>query len=630
VVTEGSGKDEPGLRLTAQSLRAQSFGDWSWKIVSQEPVTVPTDDPRIETVGAPTRVAGLAKAVANADFVAIVNEGSQLRETTLEKWLWFLATHPSNPGVTGSNPDAGARLYRRRALDDAGGIDAAWAAAAPLGRVPYTGALGADEEPHDPARAPEAAEPRTWIPESWPFRNVRPFVERRLLLIAPWMALGGADRVNLDILSGLRGTGWAVTVVTTRIADHSLYPYFERITTDLFPLADIVAIHDYPRFLDYLLDSRRPEVVVISQSEFGYRILPFLRARHPRPAFVDLCHSEVEDWYDGGFPRFSVEYQSLLDRTMTVSDHLRDWMVVRGGDPARIAVCHAGVDESVFKPHSTTAREGVRRSLSIAEDESLVLWVGRMSEEKQPQLLPRISAALRRDRLRHTLLIIGDGPERGATESLSEAEKTGRIIFLGEVEHSALPALYAAGDALVLPSRIEGIALTAYEAMASGIPVVVAQIGGQAELVTPDVGVLVAPDVEGLADRYAKALALVLRDPTRNAAMRRAARERIERHFTRGAMQHRILEILDEAVAQHGNSPREVFDRVPARALASEAVELILRSQVQALGPQPSRHVRAYEAGKRLGGSAYRWADAHHVPGLKLLRNAAHRAIVGR
>ena len=74
------------------------------------------------------------------------------------------------------------------------------------------------------------------------------------------------------------------------------------MTTDLFPLAHVAGRHDFPRLLDYLIDSRRPDVVMISQTELGYRLLPYLRSRHLGPAYVDLCHSETEEWYEGGFP----------------------------------------------------------------------------------------------------------------------------------------------------------------------------------------------------------------------------------------------------------------------------------------------------------------------------------------
>ena len=634
VVTESAGENAVALRRTAESLVAQTFDCWSWTIVAQRSLPAPLDDPRIATLRTSARAAGLAASVADADLVALVDEGVDLRETTFEKWLWFLETHPQYAGVTGSRrPTSDARLYRREAIEAAGGIDAAWAIAEPLGRVPYTGGRRASgDDSMDPAGAADPpGAPRTWVADTWPFRNLRPSKKPQILLIAPWMALGGADRVNLDVLRALKNCGWGITVATTRTADHTLYTRFETITSDLFPLADFVALDDYPRVLDYLIDSRRPDVVLTSQSELGYRLLPYLRSRHRRPAFVDLCHSEVEDWYGGGFPRFSIEYQSLLDRTIVVSGYLRDWMVKRGADPDRVTVCHANVDHVTFAPDAA-ARERLRQRFALAEDESIVLWVGRMSIEKQPRLLPRISGALHRRGIRHVMLVVGDGHERCATEELAMSEPDSNVVFLGALDHGALPSLYAASDVVVLPSRIEGIALTLFEAMSAGVPVVAARVGGQAELITGEVGVLVEPSPEETeVDRYAAALADVLHDPPRRAEMGHAARARIEGLFTPDVMQTRIQQILEKAIEQHRESPRVAPDLWLGRALASEAIELTrLEGAWQPPSFPPTRRERVYRAAQRIGGPAYRWADERRFPGLRTARNLAHRAVLGR
>ena len=275
----------------------------------------------------------LRRLSANAQFVAFVEEGVELPELALEKWLWFLSSHQEHLGVTGAGLEDRARLYRKAAIDAAGGCDAAWVTAHPLGSVPWTGTERDMDRPLHERHAQESwYRPQSWIEEAVPFRNVRPKRKRRMMLISPFMSLGGADRFNIELLRGLSGRGWDLTVATTRAADHALYRTYEEITADLFPAADVAGPFDVPLLLDYLIDSRRPDVVMVSQTELGYRLLPYLRSREFRPAFVDLCHSEDEGWYEGGFPRFSVEYGGLLDGTLVGSNHLRDWMVERGAD----------------------------------------------------------------------------------------------------------------------------------------------------------------------------------------------------------------------------------------------------------------------------------------------------------
>jgi glycosyltransferase involved in cell wall biosynthesis len=453
-----------------------------------------------------------------------------------------------------------------------------------------------------------------------------------MMLISPFMSLGGADRFNIELLRGLSGRGWDLTVATTRAADHSLYRTYEEITADLFPAADVAAPFDVPLLLDYLIDSRRPDVVMVSQTELGYRLLPYLRSREIQPAFVDLCHSEDQGWYGGGFPRFSVEYGGLLDGTLVGSNHLRDWMVERGADADRIAVCHASVDHALFAP-DPDARASMRRKLGISTDLPVVLWIGRISSEKRPELLPRISAALTARGLEHRLLVVGDGPERRATEAAAAAEPESRLLFLGRVDDGALPGIYAASDVIVLPSRREGIALTLFEAMSSGVPVVAAKIGGQAELVTPEVGFLIEPSAEEReVGAYATALSQVLREPDRRAAMSSAGRARIIAEFTEEATHDRIEHALEDALERHAHSPRPAPDAGLGRLIAAEAVELMRLQERGRSVPRrdPTRRERAYTLAQRIGGPLYRRSLSRGVPGLGLARDIAHRAIVGR
>ncbi len=106
----------------------------------------------------------------------------------------------------------------------------------------------------------------------------------------------------------------------------------------------------------------------------------------------------------------------------------------------------------------------------------------------------------------------------------------------------------AAADVLFVPSRSEGISLALYEAMASGTPVVGARVGGQAELVTEDCGVLVersTPAEEAVL--YADAIEPLLRDPERRAAMGAAARARVETTFPLERLGLRLDELLGRA-----------------------------------------------------------------------------------
>ena len=92
-----------------------------------------------------------------------------------------------------------------------------------------------------------------------------------------------------------------------------------------------------------------------------------------------------------------------------------------------------------------------------------------------------------------------------------------------------IPELLAQADLFVLSSRHEGLPLSAVEAMAAGRPVVVTDVGGNRELVTPGVNGLIMPSGDSV--RFATALIEMIEQPERRLAYGRAAREFVSRQF---------------------------------------------------------------------------------------------------
>lgn len=409
-----------------------------------------------------------------------------------------------------------------------------------------------------------------------PFANVLRKSPPRLLLIIPWMVMGGADKFNLDLIEQLTRRGWEVTVAATLRAEHGWLPRFTRLTPDVFAMCNFLRPVDQPIFLRYLIESRQPDVVMVSNSELGYQLLPYLRAHCPGPAFVDYCHMEEEYWKDGGYPRYAVGCQDLLDLNIVSSQHLKNWMVNRGADPSRIEVAYINVDPQVWAPDSQ-ARRRVRARHRIAAQEPVILYAGRLCPQKRPQIFASVVHELARQELDFVALVAGDGEDRPALERyLTQHRLEGRVRMLGEVSPEAIRGLMAAADVFFLPSRWEGIALTIYEAMATGLAVVGADVGGQRELVTPECGILVPRgDASQEIAGYVEQLRRVLTDPALRARMGRAARDRICTHFRLQAMGDRMVELLEKARCLRAESPRPAISRGYGYETAVQAIEYV-------------------------------------------------------
>jgi len=145
----------------------------------------------------------------------------------------------------------------------------------------------------------------------------------------------------------------------------------------------------------------------------------------------------------------------------------------------RVDLWQRGVDTELFQPHLTSVT--MRQKLSQGHpDAPLLLYVGRVSAEKQIDQIKPILEAIPQARL----AIIGDGPQR---ESLASYFAGTPTYFAGYMQGLELASAFASADAFIFPSRTETLGLVLLEAMAAGCPVVAAASGGITDIVTDGV-----------------------------------------------------------------------------------------------------------------------------------------------
>ena len=126
----------------------------------------------------------------------------------------------------------------------------------------------------------------------------------------------------------------------------------------------MIAPEQQPAFVRDLIRSRHIQALLISNSRFGYALLPYLRCYCPDVVVLDLLHTVETHWLDGGYPRLSLQQRAWIDLSITVSDDLRGWMIARGGDPERIVVSPAAIDVNVWNP-AHFDRATIRQALDI-------------------------------------------------------------------------------------------------------------------------------------------------------------------------------------------------------------------------------------------------------------------------
>ncbi len=244
----------------------------------------------------------------------------------------------------------------------------------------------------------------------------------------------------------------------------------------------------------------------------------------------------------------------VVDRYITVSRDLEAWLAGAVGIPAgKIEQIYNGVDCDRFHPaHPPTGARASFPEADFAPPGSVVIGtVGRMETVKDQTGLARAFIKLhemagdRAGTLR--LVMIGDGGLREPARALlAEAGLEAAAWLPGDRDD--IPDLLRAMDVFVLPSLNEGISNTILEAMASGLPVVATDVGGNPELVIDgETGVLVPP---GDPDAMAGALRRYIDDPDLIARHGTAARARAEAEFALEIMAGRYLAVYDALLAK--------------------------------------------------------------------------------
>lgn len=208
-----------------------------------------------------------------------------------------------------------------------------------------------------------------------------------------------------------------------------------------------------------------------------------------------------------------------FDGLFVLSSEHRQWL--EGPEmsiaPEKIHLTSHWVDR-VFMPMPVSKYEAFP---GLSEDDRVLLFVGRVSDEKGVMQLPGMIESIRREVPRVRLVIAGSGPaEARLKEAVPDA------LFLGWVDHKRLPSIYSGADIMLFPSQFDTFGCAVLESMACGLPVAAFEMKGPRDIITDGVdGFLFQP-----GESWTSRLSAYLKDPTAWPSMRARARERADQY----------------------------------------------------------------------------------------------------
>ena len=149
----------------------------------------------------------------------------------------------------------------------------------------------------------------------WDRKVFRTHNKTHVMMLLPWMEMGGADLFNLDICRKIDKSRFEVSILTTVPGEQSWRQRFEEYVTDIFDLPSFLEPKDFPEFISYFIKSREIDVLFLSNSYDGYYLVPWLRAQFPELSIIYYVHMEEWYWRNGGYARTSGAMGEILEKT---------------------------------------------------------------------------------------------------------------------------------------------------------------------------------------------------------------------------------------------------------------------------------------------------------------------------
>ena len=310
--------------------------------------------------------------------------------------------------------------------------------------------------------------------------------KKNILMIVPHVVMGGADKFNIDFLKGLDREKYTITIIITNISNNEWLQEVIKYVDSYYILPSFLDRENWNYFLEFLIRKNKTELIFNTNSVYGYMCLPYLKSKFKEIRILDYIH--MEEWYNrnGGYSRDSSSFESIIDLTLTCNESstqiLKDYF---GRNKDEVKTCYIGVDEEKFK--NTYNIDKLKEKYDIPKNRKIISYICRITYQKRPFLLLEIMKMAIKKRKDILFLICGDGElEDELKLQVRDSGLNKFVKFLGRIKETE--EIYAISDMTINCSIKEGLALTAYESLSMGVPVVTSNVGGQKELIDKTVG----------------------------------------------------------------------------------------------------------------------------------------------
>lgn len=305
------------------------------------------------------------------------------------------------------------------------------------------------------------------------------------------LEVNGVARTLLQQVQVARNLGYRLTLLTSEAAEGNL-PFgvvnFQPVGRYALPEYPELSLNIPPflKILSFCYEEQFTQIHTATPGPMG--LVALAVARILSLPIVSTYHTALPEYVrrltgDEGMEsltwRYLTWYYNQMDKIYVPSEATARELIGHGMPAGKICTYPRGVDIENFSPDKYSRRFRVRHQIV---DKVVALYAGRLSKEKDLDVLCRAFRRLHEQYSKTALVIVGDGPYR---QEMEKALLGTCAVFTGYLSGEALSEAFASCDFLVFPSTTDTFGNVVLEAQASGVPVIVSDRGGPQENVLP-------------------------------------------------------------------------------------------------------------------------------------------------
>ncbi len=414
-----------------------------------------------------------------------------------------------------------------------------------FGMIPDNGRIGLYARPHDVIR-------ETPLPNM--LRCVQQAPKPVVFVLPAMFAVGGVERLVIDMMQQLRGDWDFVLITTERLTETqgSLHAEMEGIALGFYDLAELAPTELYLAMMARLRDVYRPSLVWICNGA------PWQSANAAgiRKVFtgVAIVDQQAYDTEAGWIAKFDDPGIQSYDRFVAINVKIRETFIRRYGIPAeKIDMIYHSVNLDAIGPTARTAeeRETYREKYGLPREGRVFGWVGRLTRQKRPlEFLEFARRAAEAGEDRH-FVMIGNGELAGECDAFIARHKLTCVTPVRFT--STIGELFAVMSGMLGTSEYEGLPISMLEALAMGVPVFSTDVG--------DVGLVMEQFEAGAVtaaewdlDRYCADFEAWMRELPEWQERARLAAPRVRERFANARVAREYDQCWRRAMAEAGEN----------------------------------------------------------------------------